>query len=85
MIPTLNDLSQRDLEEPARKIARAFGLTLEAMFGEKRRPAPEARARFYAHLRAMGWSNSSIGRFVGGKDDQCISDALKKYAPPAAP
>lgn len=78
MTPTLDALDQRDLLEPAQRIAKAHGLTVEAMFTDRALPAPMARAEFYAILHGeMGWSEAAIGRLVG-KDHTTIGNALRR-------
>ena len=79
MKPTLDELEQRDLLGSATRCANAYGLSLVDTFAPTRqRPAPEARAAFYAHLRDEGWSLPRIGAFVGRHHTTVLS-ALRAH------
>ena len=66
MKSTRDELEQRDLLAVAEKAAGELGAPLELMLSRDRSRKPsEARRRFYALLKADGWSLGRIGRLVG--------------------
>jgi hypothetical protein len=57
----------------AKVIARKFNVSVPVLLGQDRhRKVMRARKTLYRTLRAMGWSYSEIGEFVGGRDHTTI-------------
>lgn len=75
----VEELRARDLLDVATDIARELHLTVGEMFASSRtEPAPEARGRFYAYLRALGWSYPRIASLLG-KDHTTIMTAVRRF------
>lgn len=72
-------LQQRDLLDVAASCAKDHHVPLDAMLGRSREmPLPIARGRFYAYLRALGWSYPAIGKLVG-RDHTTVLSQVRRY------
>lgn len=71
-----DELRKRGLYDVAEDIARESHLTVGDMFACRYAPGPEARRKFYAYLRALGWGYPMIGKLVG-RDHSTVMAALR--------
>jgi chromosomal replication initiation ATPase DnaA len=70
-------LEERDLLEPAERIAKAHGLGVADMFARSQeRHVVASRRAFYQLLVDMDWSAAAIGRLVD-RDHTSVTNALR--------